>query len=72
MSVVDKPIVDRKLVLAQVASSSTYFDLLGLPANTDLDGTDAPFQGVMKRWSFAGFRATHGTHEYRRHPGAIG
>jgi large subunit ribosomal protein L3 len=30
------------------------------------------FQGVVKRWSFAGFRATHGTHEYRRHPGAIG
>lgn len=30
------------------------------------------FQGVMKRWSFAGFRSTHGTHEYRRHPGAIG
>jgi large subunit ribosomal protein L3 len=30
------------------------------------------FQGVMKRWSFAGFRDTHGTHEYRRHPGAIG
>ena len=31
MSVVDKPIVDRKLVLAQVEASSTYFDLLGLP-----------------------------------------
>lgn len=30
------------------------------------------FQGVMKRWSFAGFGQTHGTHEYRRHPGAIG
>jgi len=30
------------------------------------------FQGVMKRWSFSGFRQTHGTHEYRRHPGAIG
>lgn len=30
------------------------------------------FQGVMKRWSFAGFSQTHGTHEYRRHPGAIG
>jgi large subunit ribosomal protein L3 len=29
-------------------------------------------QGVMKRWSFAGFKKTHGTHEYRRHPGAIG
>jgi large subunit ribosomal protein L3 len=29
-------------------------------------------QGVMRRWSFAGFKKTHGTHEYRRHPGAIG
>ncbi len=29
-------------------------------------------QGVMKRWSFRGFGQTHGTHEYRRHPGAIG
>jgi len=32
MSVVDKPVVDRKFVLAQVAASTTYFDLLGLPA----------------------------------------
>ncbi len=30
------------------------------------------FQGVMKRWDFRGFGQTHGTHEYRRHPGAIG
>ncbi|MBM7117120.1 50S ribosomal protein L3 [Archangium primigenium] len=31
------------------------------------------FQGVMKRWSFKGSQtATRGTHEYRRHPGAIG
>lgn len=30
------------------------------------------FQGVMKRWNMAGFKMTHGTHEYRRHPGAIG
>jgi large subunit ribosomal protein L3 len=30
------------------------------------------YQGVMKRWSFRGFGETHGTHEYRRHPGAIG
>lgn len=30
------------------------------------------FQGVIKRWSFAGFKMTHGTHEYRRHPGAVG
>jgi large subunit ribosomal protein L3 len=30
------------------------------------------YQGVVKRWSFRGFGQTHGTHEYRRHPGAIG
>jgi len=30
------------------------------------------FQGVMKRHGFAGFPATHGTHEYKRHPGSIG
>ena len=30
------------------------------------------FQGVMRRWSFRGFGQTHGTHEYRRHPGAVG
>jgi large subunit ribosomal protein L3 len=30
------------------------------------------FQGVMHRWNFAGFRASHGTHEYFRHGGSIG
>ncbi len=30
------------------------------------------FQGVVKRWHFAGFPRTRGTHEYRRHPGSIG
>lgn len=30
------------------------------------------FQGVVRRWSFAGFVQTHGTHEYRRHGGSIG
>jgi large subunit ribosomal protein L3 len=31
------------------------------------------FQGVMKRWKFKGSQTkTHGTHEYQRHPGAIG
>jgi large subunit ribosomal protein L3 len=30
------------------------------------------FQGVMKRWGFAGSNETHGTHEYFRHPGSIG
>lgn len=30
------------------------------------------FSGVVRRWSFAGFVSTHGTHEYRRHGGSIG
>jgi len=30
------------------------------------------FTGVMRRWNFSGFPNTHGTHEYRRHGGAIG
>lgn len=30
------------------------------------------FSGVMKRHNFSGARATHGTHEYKRHGGAIG
>ena len=30
------------------------------------------FTGVIKRWGFAGFPASHGTHEYFRHGGSIG
>jgi len=30
------------------------------------------FQGVMKRHHMAGFRGSHGTHEYFRHGGSIG
>jgi large subunit ribosomal protein L3 len=30
------------------------------------------FTGVVRRWNFAGAVDTHGTHEYRRHPGSIG
>ena len=30
------------------------------------------FAGVMKRHNFAGFKATHGVHEYYRHGGSIG
>ncbi len=43
-------------------------DLVDVTGITKGRGT----QGVMKRWSFRGFGQTHGTHEYRRHPGAIG
>jgi large subunit ribosomal protein L3 len=49
-------------------------DLFSKGQLVDVTGTTKGrgFQGVMKRWSFSGFRQTHGTHEYRRHPGAIG
>ncbi len=30
------------------------------------------YTGVIKRWSFAGFPGSHGTHEYFRHGGSIG
>ncbi|HEV8244804.1 MAG TPA: 50S ribosomal protein L3, partial [Polyangiaceae bacterium] len=30
------------------------------------------FQGVVKKFHFAGNVQTHGTHEYRRHGGSIG
>jgi large subunit ribosomal protein L3 len=30
------------------------------------------FTGVVRRWGFAGFVSTHGTHEYFRHGGSIG
>ncbi len=30
------------------------------------------FSGVMKRHNFSGARASHGTHEYKRHAGSIG
>lgn len=40
----------------------------------DVQGTSKGkgFAGVMKRYNFGGFRATHGTHEYFRHTGSIG
>lgn len=49
-------------------------DLFSKGQWVDVTGTTKGrgFQGVMKRWSFAGFKESHGTHEYRRHPGAIG
>jgi len=30
------------------------------------------FTGVMRRWNFAGFKRSHGVHEYQRHGGSIG
>lgn len=40
----------------------------------DVSGTSKGrgFTGVIKRWAFSGFPASHGTHEYFRHGGSIG
>ncbi len=42
--------------------------------HVDVTGTSKGkgFAGVIKRWGFAGFPGSHGTHEYFRHGGAIG
>ncbi|RME47487.1 MAG: 50S ribosomal protein L3 [Deltaproteobacteria bacterium] len=49
-------------------------DIFSKGEKIDVIGTSKGrgFAGVMKRHNFAGFRASHGTHEYFRHGGAIG
>lgn len=50
-------------------------DLFAKGQEVDVTGTTKGrgYQGVMKRWNFKGSQTkTHGTHEYQRHPGAIG
>ena len=43
-------------------------DLVDLMGQTKGKG----FQGVVRRYKFAGFNSSHGTHEYFRHGGSIG
>lgn len=49
-------------------------DLFKAGDRVDVSGTSKGkgFAGVIKRWGFAGFPASHGTHEYFRHGGSIG
>ena len=49
-------------------------DLFKVGDRIDVTGTSKGhgFTGVIKRWSFAGFPGSHGTHEYFRHGGSIG
>lgn len=49
-------------------------DLFKTGDRIDVAGTSKGrgFTGVIKRWGFAGFPASHGTHEYFRHGGSIG
>ena len=48
--------------------------LLNVGDKVDVSGISIGkgFQGVMKRHGFAGFPASHGTHEFFRHGGSIG
>ena len=49
-------------------------DIVNLGERIDVAGTSKGrgFTGVMKRYNFAGTKATHGVHEYFRHGGSIG
>lgn len=49
-------------------------DLFKAGDRIDVTGTSKGrgFSGVIKRWRFGGFPASHGTHEYFRHGGSIG
>lgn len=49
-------------------------DLFKVGDRVDVSGTSKGrgFAGVIKRWGFSGFPASHGTHEYFRHGGSIG
>jgi large subunit ribosomal protein L3 len=55
----------QTLTVADVFEVGKYVDVTGRSKG-------AGFAGVMKRYNFAGFIRTHGTHEFFRHGGSIG
>src|SRR5262245_27431881 len=58
--------VGQQIKPSQIFSEGQMVDVCG-------DSKGRGFTGVMKRHNFKGSRtATHGTHEYQRHGGAIG
>lgn len=60
-----------KYEVGQTVSAADLFkagDMVDIVSTNKGRGT----QGVMRRWNFKGFRATHGTHEFFRHGGSIG
>ena len=58
----------------QVGQEIKATDVFKTGDRIDVSGTSKGhgFTGVIKRWSFAGFPGSHGTHEYFRHGGSIG
>ena len=58
----------------EVGQEIKVADLFKVGDRVDVSGTSKGrgFTGVIKRWGFAGFPGSHGTHEYFRHGGSIG
>ena len=58
----------------EVGQEIKLSDLFKTGDRVDVSGTSKGrgFTGVVKRWGFAGFPASHGTHETFRHGGSIG
>jgi large subunit ribosomal protein L3 len=57
--------VGQTLQVSDVFAAGDWIDVIGTSKGKG-------FQGVMKKYNFSGFEATHGTHEYFRHGGSIG
>src|ERR1041384_5415303 len=55
----------QEIKAAYLFQSGDFVDVAGISKGHG-------FSGVIKRWSFAGFPGSHGTHEYFRHGGSIG
>lgn len=58
----------------QIGQKLTPSEHFQVGQKVDVSGTTRGlgFTGVMKRWNMSGGKDTHGTHEYKRHGGAIG
>jgi hypothetical protein len=65
VDVVAKYEVGQSIAVGDVFTAGDWVDVMGTSIGRG-------FQGVMRRWNFAGGTRTHGTHEYRRHGGSIG
>ena len=57
--------IGAKLPIDQIFAPGQFVDCQGTTRGRG-------FTGVVRRWGFAGFVQTHGTHEYFRHCGSIG
>ena len=57
--------VGQEIKLSELFKAGDHVDVTGTSKGKG-------FAGVIKRWGFAGFPGSHGTHEYFRHGGAIG